>query len=96
MGLPDTANIKIETPELKKRNKPQLKYSLKNFFISHKNPLAVFLAMLLIEESLPIAGCKPRCFPEITFPKIKIIADAGLQTGGQNDGYGNQAIGKCY
>jgi CzcA family heavy metal efflux pump len=52
---------------------------LKNFFISHKNPLTVFLAMLLIGGVFAYSRLQTSLFPEITFPKIKIIADAGLQ-----------------
>jgi multidrug efflux pump subunit AcrB len=52
---------------------------LKNFFISHKNPLAVVLVMILMGGIFAYSRLQTSLFPEITFPKIKIIADAGLQ-----------------
>jgi CzcA family heavy metal efflux pump len=52
---------------------------MKNFFISHKNPLTVLLLMILIGGYFAYSNLKTSLFPEITFPKIKIIADAGLQ-----------------
>ncbi|TCJ14539.1 efflux RND transporter permease subunit [Flaviaesturariibacter flavus] len=52
---------------------------MKSFFIHYKNPLAVLIA-LVIMGGLYVYGKLPTAlFPEITFPKIKIIADAGLQ-----------------
>jgi CzcA family heavy metal efflux pump len=52
---------------------------MKSFFIHYKNPLTVLIVLaimggLYVYSKLPMA-----LFPEITFPKIKIIADAGLQ-----------------
>ena len=52
---------------------------MKNFFISHKNPLAVVLAMIIVGGIFAYSKLQTSLFPEITFPKIKIIADAGLQ-----------------
>jgi CzcA family heavy metal efflux pump len=52
---------------------------LKNFFISYKNPLTVFLVMILMGGIFAYSRLKTSLFPEITFPKIKVIADAGLQ-----------------
>ena len=52
---------------------------MKNFFISHKNPLVIVLMMILIGGYFAYSNLKTSLFPEITFPKIKIIADAGLQ-----------------
>jgi len=49
------------------------------FFISHKNPLAVFLAMIILGGIYVYGKLQTSLFPEITFPKIKVIADAGLQ-----------------
>jgi multidrug efflux pump subunit AcrB len=49
------------------------------FFISHKNPLAVLLALLVMGGIFAYTRLQTSLFPEITFPKIKIIADAGLQ-----------------
>jgi multidrug efflux pump subunit AcrB len=49
------------------------------FFISHKNPLAVLLALVIAGGIYVYGKLQTSLFPEITFPKIKIIADAGLQ-----------------
>jgi CzcA family heavy metal efflux pump len=50
-----------------------------NFFISHKNPLTVVLALIIMCGIFAYSKLQTSLFPEITFPKIKIIADAGLQ-----------------
>jgi CzcA family heavy metal efflux pump len=52
---------------------------MKNFFISHKNPLVVVLILILAGGLFSYQRLKTSLFPEITFPKIKIIADAELQ-----------------
>lgn len=52
---------------------------MKNFFISHKNPLIVVLVIILAGGFFSYQRLKTSLFPEITFPKIKIIADADLQ-----------------
>ena len=52
---------------------------MNKFFISHKNPLAVFLALIIMSGIYVYGKLQTSLFPEITFPKIKIIADAGLQ-----------------
>jgi CzcA family heavy metal efflux pump len=52
---------------------------LNKFFISHKNPLAVLLALIIVGGIYVYGKLQTSLFPEITFPKIKIIADAGLQ-----------------
>jgi CzcA family heavy metal efflux pump len=49
------------------------------FFISYKNPLAVLLALIVMGGIFVYGKLQTSLFPEITFPKIKIIADAGLQ-----------------
>src|SRR5947209_4215923 len=52
---------------------------MRNFFISYKNSLTVVIA-LIIGGGIYIYGkLQTSLFPEITFPKIKVIADAGLQ-----------------
>ncbi|HXL54629.1 MAG TPA: efflux RND transporter permease subunit, partial [Chitinophagaceae bacterium] len=45
----------------------------------YKNPLTVVLVMLLMGGVFAYSKLQTSLFPEITFPKIKIIADAGLQ-----------------
>ena len=52
---------------------------MNKFFISHKNPLAVLLALIVMGGVYVYGKLQTSLFPEITFPKIKIIADAGLQ-----------------
>jgi CzcA family heavy metal efflux pump len=49
------------------------------FFISHKNPLAVLLALIILGGIYVYGKLQTSLFPEITFPKVKIIAEAGLQ-----------------
>jgi multidrug efflux pump subunit AcrB len=49
------------------------------FFISYKNPLTVLLALIIMGGIFVYGKLQTSLFPEITFPKIKIIADAGLQ-----------------
>lgn len=52
---------------------------MNKFFISHKNPLAVLLALIVMGGFYVYGMLQTSLFPEITFPKIKVIADAGLQ-----------------
>lgn len=51
----------------------------KNFFISHRKPLGLVLAIFIIGGLFAYSKLQTSLFPEITFPKIKIIADEGLQ-----------------
>lgn len=52
---------------------------MKNFFLTHKNPIIIVLAIILFGGIIAYENLKTSLFPEITFPKIKIITDAGLQ-----------------
>jgi CzcA family heavy metal efflux pump len=52
---------------------------MKNFFVTYKNPLTVTLVILLLGGMFAYSKLQTALFPEITFPKIKVIADAGLQ-----------------
>jgi CzcA family heavy metal efflux pump len=52
---------------------------LKNFFLSYKNPLSVTLVIILLGGAFVYGKLQTSLFPEITFPKIKVIAEAGLQ-----------------
>jgi CzcA family heavy metal efflux pump len=52
---------------------------MKDFFISYKNPLTVVIVMIIAGGVFTYSKLQTSLFPEITFPKIKIIADAGLQ-----------------
>jgi CzcA family heavy metal efflux pump len=50
-----------------------------NFFISHKKPISLILAIIIMGGLFSYSKLQTSLFPEITFPKIKIIADEGLQ-----------------
>jgi len=52
---------------------------VKNFFVSYKNPISVLLVLIIGGGLFIYNRLQTSLFPEITFPKIKIIADAGLQ-----------------
>lgn len=52
---------------------------MKNFFVKYKSPLAVFMAIIIMGGLFTYSKLQSSLFPEITFPKIKIIADAGQQ-----------------
>lgn len=52
---------------------------MQKFFISHKNPLTVVLVMIILGGAFAYSKMQSSLFPEITFPKIKIIADGSLQ-----------------
>src|SRR5678809_885474 len=52
---------------------------MRRFFITHKNPLTVFIALIIMGGIYVYGRLQTSLFPEITFPKIKVIADAGLQ-----------------
>lgn len=52
---------------------------MKNFFVAYKNPLTVVLVLFMAGGIFAYSSMKTSLFPDITFPKIKIIADAGLQ-----------------
>ncbi|MBI3719373.1 MAG: efflux RND transporter permease subunit [Sphingobacteriales bacterium] len=49
------------------------------FFHSHKNPLTVLIALIIMGGLFAYSKLQTSLFPEITFPKIKIIADGSLQ-----------------
>lgn len=50
-----------------------------NFFISHRKPLLLVLFLIITGGVYCYNKLETSLFPEITFPKIKIIADEGLQ-----------------
>src|SRR6476620_4602000 len=52
---------------------------MKNKFLAYKNPVTALLFIILLGGAFVFTGFKTSLFPEITFPKIKVIADAGLQ-----------------
>ncbi len=52
---------------------------IRDIFISHKKPISLVLALILMGGLFAYSKMQTSLFPEITFPKIKIIADEGLQ-----------------
>ena len=52
---------------------------MNRFFITYKNPLSVAVLLVVLGGMLAYNQLQTALFPEITFPKIKIIADAGEQ-----------------
>lgn len=52
---------------------------MRNFFVTHKNPVAVIMAIIIAGGFFVYSRMQSSLFPEVTFPKIKIIADNGLQ-----------------
>ncbi|HEY3370063.1 MAG TPA: efflux RND transporter permease subunit, partial [Prolixibacteraceae bacterium] len=52
---------------------------MKSFFVSHKNPVTVVLFIILAAGIFSYNKMQSSLFPEVTFPKIKVIADNGLQ-----------------
>ncbi|QDW25488.1 efflux RND transporter permease subunit [Pedobacter sp. KBS0701] len=52
---------------------------MNKFFISHKNPILAVLLIIIVGGIYSFNQLKTGLFPEITFPKIKIIAEAELQ-----------------
>src|SRR5579863_1921208 len=52
---------------------------MKNYFVLYKNPITACLLIILLGGIFVFTQFKTSLFPEITFPKIKVIADAGLQ-----------------
>ncbi len=49
----------------------------KQFYTTYKNPLTVAIAIIIMGGLFAYSKLQTSLFPEITFPKIKIIADAG-------------------
>src|SRR5512133_84771 len=52
---------------------------MKNFFLSYKNPISVILAVIIVGGFFLYGQIQVSLFPEITFPKLKVIADNGEQ-----------------
>src|ERR1700753_1404671 len=50
-----------------------------NFFMSHRKPLLLVLFLIILGGMYSYTQMQTSLFPEITFPKIKVIADEGLQ-----------------
>ena len=52
---------------------------MNNFFVKHKSGLSTIIFLLLLGGFFAYSKMQTSLFPEITFPKIKVIADAGQQ-----------------
>jgi CzcA family heavy metal efflux pump len=52
---------------------------MKRFFVTYKSPLSLAVFLVIMGGALAYSGLQTSLFPEITFPKIKIIAEAGEQ-----------------
>lgn len=50
-----------------------------SLFVRYKNPLGVVLALLLLGGAYAYTRLKSDLFPNVTFPKVKVIADNGQQ-----------------
>lgn len=50
-----------------------------NFFSRHKNGLSTIIFLIILGGFFAYTNMQTGLFPEITFPKIKVIADAGQQ-----------------
>jgi CzcA family heavy metal efflux pump len=52
---------------------------VKNFFLRYKSPVSLVIAVIIAGGLFLYAHIQTSLFPEITFPKLKIIADNGEQ-----------------
>jgi CzcA family heavy metal efflux pump len=52
---------------------------LKNYFTKYKSPVSIILLLIIAGGIFAYSKIQTSLFPEITFPKIKIIADNGEQ-----------------
>ncbi|MGE5313087.1 MAG: efflux RND transporter permease subunit [Acidobacteriota bacterium] len=52
---------------------------MKQFYLSYKSPIATLLLFLVIGGVYALIHIQTSLFPDITFPKIKIIAETGRQ-----------------
>ena len=52
---------------------------MNNFFVKHRNGLSTIIFLIILGGIFAYSNLQTSLFPEITFPKIKIIADAGQQ-----------------
>lgn len=52
---------------------------MRDYFTAYKNPVAVLIVLIICGGLFSYSKMQTSLFPEITFPKIKIIADAGQQ-----------------
>jgi len=53
--------------------------NIKDTFLTHRKPISLVLAIIIMGGLMAYSKLQTSLFPEITFPKIKVIADEGLQ-----------------
>ena len=51
---------------------------MKKFYTEYKGPIAAILVFIILGGLYALTNIQTSLFPDITFPKIKIIADVGL------------------
>jgi CzcA family heavy metal efflux pump len=51
----------------------------KTYYSTYKSPISIILLLIISGGVLIYANMKKSLFPEITFPKVKIVVDDGLQ-----------------
>lgn len=52
---------------------------MKHFFVTYKSPIAALMILILLGGMYSLKRMQTGLFPEITFPKVKIIAEDGQQ-----------------
>jgi cobalt-zinc-cadmium resistance protein CzcA len=52
---------------------------MNNFYLKYKNPVAIIMVIILFSGIYALTHIQSGLFPDVTFPKIKIIADNGEQ-----------------
>ena len=52
---------------------------MRDFFVRYRDPVGLVLALVLMAGLFAYTHIHSSLFPEVTFPKVKIIADNGLQ-----------------
>ena len=50
---------------------------MSSFILKNKSPLTLLLVLVIMGGMFAYTKMQTSLFPEITFPKIKVIADAG-------------------
>lgn len=53
--------------------------SSRSLYSIYRSPIAVIMAVVIMGGLMVYANMKKSLFPEVTFPKVKIVADEGLQ-----------------
>src|SRR6201992_4190724 len=56
-----------------------LKTPIQDTFLTHKKPISLVLALIIFGGVFVYTKMQTSLFPEVTFPKIKVIAEEGLQ-----------------